>query len=156
MNTQTGARIKRVRKYIGDEPFMLTYGDGVSNVDLKRLVEFHQQHKKIGTMTAIQPGGRFGVLGIDGDMNINSFMEKSREDGGWINGGFMVLEPEIFDYILDGENVVFEREPLEKLATDNQLMAYKHKGFWQCMDTMRDKIVLNELWETNKAPWKIW
>lgn len=156
LNSQTGARIKRVKKYIGDEPFMLTYGDGVSDVDIGKLVQFHQEHKKIGTMTAIQPGGRFGVLGIDEQQNINSFMEKSREDGGWINGGFMVLEPEIFDYIAEGEEEVFERAPLERLAADGQLMAYKHDGFWHCMDTMRDKIVLNAMWDEKKAPWKIW
>lgn len=156
LNTQTGARIKRVQKYIGDEPFMLTYGDGVSDVDIHKLVAFHKKHKKIGTMTAIQPGGRFGVLGIDENMTINSFMEKSREDGGFINGGFMVLEPGIFAYLNNQEDEVFEREPLEHLAEDGELMAYKHDGFWHCMDTMRDKIVLNDLWDTGNAPWKIW
>jgi len=156
LNTQTGARIKRVQKYIGNETFMLTYGDGVSDVDIDKLVEFHKAHGKIGTMTAIQPGGRFGVLGIDEQMNITSFMEKSKEDGGWINGGFMVLEPQVFDYINETENEAFEREPLENLAADGELIAFKHDKFWHCMDTMRDRIVLEELWDKDKAPWKRW
>ena len=156
LNTQTAARIKRVQKYIGNEPFMLTYGDGVADVDLDKLVEFHNSHNKIGTMTAIQPGGRFGVLGIDDQMTITSFMEKSKEDGGWVNGGFMVLNPEVFDYIDDFADEMFEEGPLERLASDGELMAYKHNEFWHCMDTMRDKIVLNGLWENDNAPWKKW
>ena len=156
LNTQTGARIRKVRKYIGDEAFMLTYGDGVSNVPIDKLVEFHKKHGKIGTMTAVQPGGRFGVLGIDGQMNITSFMEKSKEDGGWINGGFMVLEQGVFSYIGDNDEEIFEREPLEHLAMDGELVAYKHTDFWHCMDTMRDRIVLEEMWSDDEAPWKRW
>lgn len=156
INTQTGARIKRIQKYVESETFMLTYGDGVSDVDLNRLIAFHRSHNAVGTMTAIQPGGRFGVLEIDSHMNINKFMEKNKEDGGWVNAGFMVLEPEIFHYIADDEEEVFEKAPLETLAREGQLMAYKHDSFWQCMDTMRDKIVLNHMWETGNAPWKVW
>lgn len=156
LNTQTGARIKRVQEYIGNERFMLTYGDGVSNVDINKLVAYHEKNKKYATMTAIQPGGRFGVLDIDSKNKINRFTEKAKEDGGWINGGFMVLEPEIFNYLNDDPNLVFERAPLESLASDGQLIAYKHKGFWQCMDTMRDRIILDEMIEKNKAPWMVW
>lgn len=156
LNTQTGARIKRIQKYIGEEPFMLTYGDGVSDVDINRLVTFHKSHGKIGTMTAVQPGGRFGVLEIAEDIKIGKFVEKSKKNGGWINAGFMVFEPEIFRYITDDEDEVFEKTPLETLAQEGQLMAYKHEEFWHCMDTMRDKIVLNGIWEENQAPWKVW
>lgn len=155
-NTATGGRIKRVQNYIGNEPFMLTYGDGVSDVNITELVKFHQQHKPIATMTAIQPGGRFGVLDIDHHgSTINKFVEKAKEDGGWINGGFMVLEPEIFDYI-DADDTVFEKYPLESVAQKGQLQAFKHHGFWQCMDTQRDKWLLEDLWEKKKAPWKKW
>lgn len=156
LNTQTGARIKRVQKYIGDERFMLTYGDGVSDVDIDALVAYHEKRGKIATMTAIQPGGRFGVLDIDRSNNIKRFTEKAKEDGGWINGGFMVLEPEIFSYLNDDPQLVFERAPLENVAKDGQLSAYKHNGFWQCMDTMRDRIILEELIEKKKAPWMVW
>jgi glucose-1-phosphate cytidylyltransferase len=155
LNTMTGGRIKRVAKYIGDEPFMLTYGDGVSNVNIHDLVDFHKKHGKIATLTAIQPGGRFGVLDIEDENAISRFKEKSKDDGGWINGGFMVLEPEIMDYI-DGDTTVFEKDPLERVATEGQLMAYRHNGFWQCMDTMRDKELLERLWKEGDAPWKIW
>lgn len=155
LNTMTGGRIKRVKEYIGDEPFMLTYGDGVSNVDINQLLSFHKTNGKIATITAIQPGGRFGMLDIDENEQINSFKEKSKEDGGWINGGFMVLNPEIIDYI-DGDNTVFEREPLERVANEGQLNAFRHHGFWQCMDTMRDKELLENLWSKNDAPWKVW
>lgn len=156
VNAETAARIRRVRKYIGEEPFMLTYGDGVSDVDINRLVEFHQKHGAIGTMTAVQPGGRFGMLGIEDQINITKFVEKSKEGGGWINAGFMVLNPQIFQYIEEKNNEAFERGPLERLAANGQLKAYKHDGFWHCMDTMRDKIVLNELWDSEEAPWKVW
>lgn len=155
-NAETGARIRRVRDYIGEEPFMLTYGDGVSDVNIKKLVEFHQNHGAIGTMTAVQPGGRFGVLGIEDQINVTDFVEKSKADGGWINAGFMVLNPQIFQYIGTKDNEVFEKAPLEKLARDGQLKAYKHDGFWHCMDTMRDKLALNHLWESGEAPWKVW
>jgi glucose-1-phosphate cytidylyltransferase len=153
--TQTGGRIKRIQQYVGDEKFMLTYGDGVSNVDINELVRFHNKSNKIATLTAIQPGGKFGVLEIDGNQNIARFAEKAKEDGGWINGGFMVLEPEIFDLIKD-DTTILEREPLERLAQKCELLAYKHSGFWQCMDTQRDKNYLDSIWEKNRAPWKVW
>jgi glucose-1-phosphate cytidylyltransferase len=155
LNTMTGGRIKRVASYIGNEPFMLTYGDGVTNININELVQFHKIHGKIATITAIQPGGRFGTLDINDDDGIKSFKEKSKDDGGWINGGFMVLNPEILDYI-DGDDCIFERYPLESVASNDQLKAYKHNGFWQCMDTLRDKQYLEELWNTKKAPWKVW
>lgn len=156
LKTQTGARVKRIQKYIGNEPFMLTYGDGVSDVDLNKLIDFHKSNGKYATMTAIQPGGRFGVLDIGSENRINRFTEKSKEDGGWINGGFMVLEPEIFNYLNDDPNLVFERAPLENIAKDGQLMAFKHNGFWQCMDTLRDQILLNQMIDDNTAPWMLW
>ncbi|WFR60254.1 glucose-1-phosphate cytidylyltransferase [Anaerocolumna sp. AGMB13025] len=154
LNTMTGGRIKRIQKYIGEEPFMLTYGDGVSDVDIQKLVEFHKSHGKIATMTAIQPDGRFGVLDINNNQ-INAFREKSKQDSGYINAGFMVLEPQIFNYIKD-DSTILEKEPLETIASEGQLMAYKHRGFWQCMDTQRDKQQLEQLWESGKAPWRIW
>lgn len=156
LNAQTGCRIKRVQKYIGNEPFMLTYGDGVSDVDLNELVKTHKNSGKKLTMTAIQPGGRFGVLDIDEELTIKKFTEKSKEDGGWINGGFMVVEPEVFDFLEDDENLVFERKPLEELAKNGMLGAYKHNGFWKCMDTLRDKEALEYFWNINQAPWKRW
>lgn len=155
LNTMTGGRIKRVASYIEDETFMLTYGDGVCNVNIHELLKYHKEHNKIATLTAIQPGGRFGRLDIDDDNDINSFKEKSKEDGGWINGGFMVLNPKVINYI-EGDDTVFENEPLESLAKEKQLCAFKHYGFWQCMDTLRDKELLENLWLKNKAPWKIW
>ncbi|MBN7573067.1 glucose-1-phosphate cytidylyltransferase [Clostridium sp. 2-1] len=155
LETQTGGRIKKIEKYVNNETFMLTYGDGVSDVDLTKLYEFHKKHGKAATITAIQPGGRFGVLDIDNDHQINQFAEKNKEDGGWINGGFMVLEPEIFKY-LDNDMTVFEREPLENLAKENKLMAYKHTGFWKCMDTLRDKEALEYLCKMKQAPWIRW
>jgi glucose-1-phosphate cytidylyltransferase len=156
IDTMTGGRLKRVQKYIGDETFMLTYGDGVSDINIAKLLEFHKQNNKIATLTAIQPGGRFGVLAIDDDnTTIMSFAEKSKEDGGWINAGFMVLEPRIFDYI-KGDNTFLEKEPLEGLAKDKMLNAYKYNGFWQCMDTQRDKSLLEQLWSENNAKWKVW
>jgi glucose-1-phosphate cytidylyltransferase len=155
LNTMTGGRIKRVQKFIGDEPFMLTYGDGVSDVDVNELIRYHKKHGKKATLTAIQPGGRFGTLDIDDSGKIDSFSEKRKEDGGWINGGFMVLEPEVFSY-LEGDDTIFERAPLETLAAHGELNAYMHDGFWQCMDTLRDKLLLEKLWESNEAPWKVW
>jgi glucose-1-phosphate cytidylyltransferase len=155
LNTMTGGRIKRIREHIGHEAFMMTYGDGVSNVNLNELLNFHKSSGKIATLTAVQPGGRFGMLEISSTNTISSFKEKHMDDGGWINGGFMVLEPSIFDYI-DGDSTVFEREPLEALASNNELNAYKHHDFWQCMDTIRDKDLLEKLWSTSKAPWKVW
>lgn len=156
LETQTGGRIKRIQKYIGNETFLMTYGDGVSNIDLNVLVSKHHASGKVVTLSAIQPGGRYGVLTIgDNDDSVIGFREKAREDGGWVNAGFMVMEPEIFDYI-DHDNTVLEREPLEKLSLDGKLGVYKHHDFWQCMDTTRDKVLLENLWEKNKALWKIW
>lgn len=155
LNTMTGGRIKRIEKFIGDEAFMLTYGDGVSDVNIKKLVEFHKSHGKTATLTAINVGQRFGVLDVDADNKINAFREKDDLDGSMINAGFMVLEPEIFKYI-DGDSTVFEKEPLEAVAKKGELMAYKFDGFWQCMDTQRDKYKLETLWESGNAPWKKW
>ncbi len=154
LNTLTGGRIKRIREFV-DETFMLTYGDGVCDVNIRELFEFHKEHGRLATMTAIQPGGRFGTIDIDDENMIERFAEKDKEDGGWINGGYMVLEPEVFDYI-EGDKTTFEKEPLERLALEGQLKAYKHYGFWQCMDTMRDKLKLEELIENRKAPWIVW
>jgi len=156
LNTMTGGRIKKIRQYVDNKPFMLTYGDSVCDADINEIEKFHFGHGKVATITAIQPGGRFGVIDIHTDGTITSFREKSKEDGGWINGGFMVLQPEIFDYIPDGDDAVFEREPLEKLAARGQLVAYKHNGFWQCMDTLRDKLLLEEYLAKGQAPWKVW
>ena len=154
LNTLTGGRIKRIQPYIGNETFMLTYGDGVSDVPIDQLVGFHKKHGKICTMTAVKPEGRFGILDIVGD-DIKSFREKSKNDVGYINGGYMVLEPKIFDHI-EGDSTTFEREPLETIAKEGQLVAFKHNGFWQCMDTMRDRQKLEELWASGNAPWKVW
>lgn len=156
LNTMTGGRIKRMKDYIGNEPFLLTYGDGVSDIDLTELVKYHKQHGKKITMTAVQPEGRFGVLRINERTNVvNSFFEKPENDGAWINGGFFVCEPGVLNYIED-DSTIFERQPLEKLAHENELVAYKHYNFWKCMDTLRDKNQLNELWESGHAPWKTW
>lgn len=155
LHTMTGGRIKRIQNHIKDKPFMLTYGDGLSNVDLKKLLEFHQSHGKIGTLTTVNIGQAKGVLTIDESNTIRSFREKNENDGAIINGGFMVMNPEIFDYI-EGDSTVFEKEPLQKLAQDGQLMSFYHDGFWQCMDTQREKMKLEKLWETKKAPWKVW
>lgn len=152
--TLTGGRIKRLAPYIGNEGFMLTWGDGVSDVDLNRLVEFHRSHGKFATVTAVRPPARFGRLELDGNA-VRHFSEKPQLGEGWINGAFFVLEPQVFDYI-DGDMTQWEREPLERLAADGQLMAYFHASFWQCMDTLRDKRLLESLWQSGKAPWKIW
>ena len=157
LNTQTGGRVKRVQKYIGNEPFMLTYGDGVSNVDLNALLAQHRTSGKTVTLTGIQPGGRFGVLDLDKTgTTVSGFREKAREDGGWINGGFMVMEPEVFGYLSAGEDCTLERGPLETLALAGKLGIYKHSSFWQCMDTQRDRGRLERLWHSGSAPWKIW
>lgn len=153
-NTMTGGRIKRAKEYIGDEPFLLTYGDGVANIDLGKLVDFHKSNEKLVTMTAVQPEGRFGALETTGN-RVDSFMEKPKGDGAWINGGFFVCQPQVLDYI-KGDDTVFEQEPLETLAREGQLMNYRHSGFWKCMDTLRDKKVLNEMWDAGQAKWKIW
>ncbi len=155
-DTMTGGRIKRAQEYIGKEPFLLTYGDGVSDVNIEATIKAHKASSKIATMTAVQISGRFGALAIDADNNITSFVEKPKGDGSWINGGFFVCEPKIFDYIPEGDNIVFERTPLENLAKDGQLNCCKHVGFWRPMDTLRDKNDLNKLWAENKAPWKVW
>jgi len=152
--TQTGGRIKRLAKHLGTATFMLTWGDGVSNVNVHDLVAFHRRHGRIATITAVRPPARFGRLDIEGD-HVVHFAEKPQLSEGWINGAFFVLEPRVFDYI-DGDSTAFEREPLENLARDGQLMAYKHDGFWQCMDTLRDKVLLEELWLRDSAPWKTW
>ncbi|HEY8340041.1 MAG TPA: glucose-1-phosphate cytidylyltransferase [Egibacteraceae bacterium] len=151
--TATGGRIKRLQPYLGNETCMVTWGDGVSTVDLDRLLEFHRSHGKLATLTAVRPPARFGHLELDGD-RIVEFSEKPQVGEGWINGAFFVFEPGVFDYI-DGDDTQFEKEPLERLAKDGQLMAYRHYDFWQCMDTIRDKKLLESLWEQG-APWKIW
>lgn len=155
LNTMTGGRIKRIQKYVGNEPFFMTYGDGVCDVNINELLEFHKSHDKIATMTAVNVGQRFGVLDIGKEGAIQSFREKNDSDGGMINGGYMVLDPEIFDYI-DGDATIFEKKPLETLAAKGELVAYPHKGFWQCMDTMRDKEMLEDLIAKKKAPWIKW
>jgi glucose-1-phosphate cytidylyltransferase len=157
MNSMTGGRIKRIQSYIGNEPFMLTYGDGVSDVDISKLVSFHKSHGKLLTVTSIQPSGRFGALELDEHtQKVSSFYEKPKGDGIWINGGYFVCQPEVFDYIKKGDSTIWEQEPLQNIASDGQLMGYKHEGFWSPMDTLKDKQDLNELWNSNKAKWKIW
>lgn len=155
LNTMTGGRIRRVRNYLGEEPFMLTYGDGVADVDIRALLKFHREHGQLATITSVQPGGRFGTLDILEDGTITNFREKKKDDGGWINAGFMVLEPEIMD-LIDGDDTVFEKKPLEEAARRGQLNTYKHRGFWQCMDTLREKEQLEAMWNSGTAPWKIW
>lgn len=156
LNSMTGSRIKKIQPYINkDESFMLTYGDGVSDINILNLVKFHESHKKIATVTSVQPAGKFGVLNISNDNTVISFNEKPRGDSLWINGGYFILNYEVFNYI-GNNNTIFEKYPLEKLSSDNQLIAYKHTGFWQSMDTMRDKKYLDELWINNQAPWKVW
>lgn len=157
LDTMTGGRILRAKHAIGNEPFMLTYGDGVSDVNIGELVAFHKKHGKAITMTSVQPEGRFGTMSIDSENHgVSTFMEKPKGDGNWINGGFFVCEPKVLDYIKEGDRTVWERSPLENLAKDGELFAYKHTGFWQPMDTLREKIVLNELWEKGQAKWKTW
>jgi glucose-1-phosphate cytidylyltransferase len=155
LDTMTGGRLLRIKKYIGDETFMLTYGDGLSDVNIKKLVKFHRSHKKLATLTATQPFGRFGMLHIEEEGNVKHFKEKVRGDGGWVNAGFFVLEPQVFDYIKD-DTCVLEEEPMQKISEEGQLNAYMHKGFWMCMDTLRDKNELERLWSTEKAPWRVW
>lgn len=156
LNTMTGGRIKRIRPYIGDEDFLLTYGDGVADVDITKLVEFHKSHGKMATMTAVHTDQRFGVLEINRDsLSVTAFREKSQADGSRINAGYMVLKPGIFD-LIEGDSTVFEQEPLRKASEMGELKAYKHNGFWQCMDTKREMEKLEELWASGKAPWKMW
>ena len=155
IETMTGGRVKRIKDYVQDDTFLLTYGDGVSNVDIGALVDYHKGHGKLATVTSVQPGGRFGALPLGEANNVQGFQEKPKGDGSWINGGYFVMEPSVFDYI-DGESTMLEKAPLEKLSRDGQLVAYKHHGFWQPMDTLRDKMHLEELWKNNCAPWKVW
>ncbi|PIE55295.1 MAG: glucose-1-phosphate cytidylyltransferase [Dethiosulfovibrio peptidovorans] len=154
-HTLTGGRVKRVREFVGNATFLLTYGDGVADIDIGALVKFHENHGKLATVTAVQAPGRFGSLDLQKSGSVRSFLEKPKGDGTWINGGFFVMEPEVFDY-LEGDGTSLEREPLEHLARDNQLMAYCHSGFWQPMDTLREKNQLEELWISGKAPWRLW
>ncbi len=155
LDTMTGGRIKRIKDHLDGERFMLTYGDGVGDVNINSLVKFHESHGKLATMTAVQPSGRFGALRINDDKKVESFVEKPAGDGAWINGGFFVLEPQVIDYLKD-DNTIWEREPLENLTKESQLFAYKHEGFWKPMDTLRDKKELEELWNKGDVPWKIW
>jgi len=151
MQTETGGRLKRLTSWLGNEPFMMTYGDGVADLDIRELVAFHRRHGRLATMTAVRPPARFGALTLDGD-RVQKFLEKNQVGEGWINGGFFVLEPGVLDYI-QGDDTVFEHGPLERLAADGQLIAYQHSGFWQCMDTLRDVRALNALWDSGQPPW---
>ncbi len=154
-DTNTGGRVKRIKKYTNDEPFMLTYGDGVADINIPELLEFHKSHGQMITMTAIQPEGRYGAMDIKEDNRVASFIEKPKGDNAWVNGGFFVCEKGVFDYIPD-DSTSFESISLKNMAKDNKVYTYKHKGFWKCMDTLRDRNILNELWETQQAKWKIW
>jgi glucose-1-phosphate cytidylyltransferase len=157
LHTQTAGRLKRVQHYVGNEEFLLTYGDGIADIRLEELIAFHRSHDKIATVTAVQPAGRFGLLTLDDDERVSSFKEKIVGDGGWINGGFFVLRPDVFSYLPpDSDQKMWEQDPLESLSRDRQLMAYKHHGFWKCMDALRDKEDLNRLWESGRADWKVW
>lgn len=155
LNTLTGGRIKRVQKYIGDHPFMMTYGDGVCDVDIRKLLEYHEAHGKMATLTSVMVEQQKGILDVSGDNAVRSFREKSSSDGALINAGYMVLNPEVFDYI-EGDQTSFEREPLEAIARQGELMSYRHSGYWQCMDTKKEKEALEKLWAEGKAPWKKW
>jgi glucose-1-phosphate cytidylyltransferase len=152
-NSMTGGRIKRLQEYIGNNPFMLTYGDAVSDINIKELVDFHKAHKKIGTVTSVRPTARFGELAINDENTVESFQEKPQTTQGWINGGFFVFEPEFFDFIKDGDSTILEREPLSNLSKQSDLVAFKHSGFWQSMDTVRDRTVLEELCSDKNIPW---
>lgn len=157
LHTKTAGRLKQVQKYVGDEDFMLTYGDGLADINLNELLHFHHSHNKIATVTAIQLDARFGGMELNKNGDVVSFKEKSKDEGKWINAGFFVLKPGVFKYLdYDVSNVMWEYTPLENLTKDDQLVAYRHNGFWKCMDALRDKIELNELWDNGKAPWKIW
>ncbi|ARU56008.1 glucose-1-phosphate cytidylyltransferase [Oleiphilus messinensis] len=156
LETQTGGRVLRAKPYIGDETFMLTYGDGVSDINIEALVDFHKQHNKLLTMTSVQPEGRFGAIDFDSDGAVKEFREKPPGDNTWINAGYMVCDPGIFDYLGSGDQTVLEREPMENMAKMGQVMAYRHSGFWKCMDTTRDKRLLNGLWDSGQAKWCSW
>ena len=153
--TLTGGRLKRVRDYVDDSTFCFTYGDGVSNIQINELIKTHKENNKLATVTAVQPPGRYGLLNLDASGSVNGFQEKPQGDGGWINGGFFVLEPAVFD-LIEGDSTTWEQEPMQQLAADGQLQAYQHRGFWQPMDTLRDRVLLEELWASGKAPWKLW
>ncbi len=155
LDTMTGGRVKRIQKYVSNEPFMLTYGDGVSDVNIPKLIDFHKSHGKYVTVTAVQPLGRFGSLNIGDTSEVAGFIEKPKGDNSWINGGFFVMQPEVFNYLKE-DDTSLELDPLQKLAREHQFMAYRHDGFWQPMDNIRDKLLLEELWKTGKAPWKVW
>ena len=155
LDTMTGGRIKKAQNFVGNEPFLLTYGDGVSDIDINELVKFHKAHGKAITMSSTQPEGRFGALNLDGE-KVESFLEKPKGDGGWINIGYFVCEPKVFDYIDTGDEVVFEQAPLKNLALDGEMFTFKHNGFWKPMDSLKDKNDLNNLWDSQKAPWKVW
>lgn len=154
--TMTGGRVKRAQPHVGNETFMLTYGDGLSDVNIETLVAYHRAHGKLMTMTAVQPDGRFGTFEANGDGTVKRFLEKPRGDGSWINGGFFVCEPLVFDYIKEDDGTILERGPMETLAREGQLCTYRHSGFWKCMDTLRDKTELNEMWTSNMAKWNKW
>jgi len=157
LHTMTGGRVLRAKDVVGDEPFMLTYGDGVGDIDITKLVEFHKNHGKAITMTTVQPEGRFGGVAFNEDEEkVDAFLEKPKGDGGWINAGFFVCQPKVFDYLLEGDKTIFERSPLENLAKDGELHAFKHYGFWKPMDTLRDNVQFNTMWEEDNAKWKIW
>ena len=156
LNTMTGGRVKRAQNFISNEPFMLTYGDGVSDINIDELVNFHKSHGKSMTMTSVQPEGRFGALNIDEENQVHEFKEKPKGDGNWINAGFFVCEPKVFDYITEGDSTIFEQAPLMNLARDGEIFTFKHKGFWSPMDSLKDKNDLNKLWDSDKAPWKTW
>ena len=156
LHTMTGGRIKKAQEFIGDNCFMMTYGDGVSDINIEELVEFHKAHGKAMTLSSVQPDGRFGALNIDNKNRINEFKEKPLGDGNWVNAGFFVCEPEVFDYIDNNEDEVFEEQPLQNLAKDGKLLTYKHNGFWQPMDSLKDKGDLNKLWDDGSPPWKVW
>lgn len=154
--SMTGGRIKRIQPHLGNEPFMLTYGDGVANLNIKELVAYHQSHGRLCTVTSVQPQGRWGSIDMDDEMGVRSFLEKPKGDGSWINGGYFVCQPGVFDYITEGDSTIWEQKPMMNIAADGQMKAYKHNGFWRAMDTLKDKNDLNTLWENNSAPWKIW
>jgi len=156
IDSMAGGRIKKAQDFVGNEPFMLTYGDGVSNINISELVAFHKSHGKLMTMTSAQPDGRFGALNIEENFQVSSFQEKPKGDGGWINAGFFVCEPKVFDYITEGDSTIFEQAPLKNLAKDGEIFTFKHDGFWKPMDTLRDKQELQKLWDSKKAPWKTW
>ena len=154
LDTMTGGRLKRIGKYLDKNDFLMTYGDGVADIDVHKLIQFHKNHGKLATVTAAHPVGRFGLLDLDGD-RVTHFEEKTESIREWINGGFMILNPKVLDYI-DGDETAFENGPLQKLSQDGELMAYRHSGFWHCMDNIRDKQTLEKLWDSGEAPWKIW